>query len=272
MGMAIACDEVPATPNQTIDAIVDEAGRDHAPLRNTFLQKPDSESADRAAMLADLVRASDSLGLRLYLTAVLKASSAPWDTALPAPVWARALGHPLPNSKGATGAISKAWRRLEDHGLIRRSRYNRMAQITLLHEDGSGQDYTHPGGKDRRGKADNYFKVPVGLWLLGPGDEGRWIRELSVPELAMLLISLSLGDGFRLPMEDVPKWYGVSADTAQRGLSGLRDLNLLDVDIRVKTAPLSATGATTEYRYTLQTPFGPIGRRQRSQRQGAKRR
>lgn len=79
---------------------------------------------------------------------------------------------------------------------------------------------------------------------------GRWIRELSVPELAMLLISLSLGDGFRLPIENVPNWYGVSADTAQRGLSGLRDRDLLRVDVRVKTAPLSATGATTEHRYT----------------------
>lgn len=271
--MATACDEPPATANQTIDAIVDEAGRDHAPLRRTFLQKPVSDGADRASTMAALVRASDSLGLRLYLTAVLKASAPPWDTALPAPVWARAMGHALPTSKGATGAISKAWRRLDDHGLICRGRYNRRAQITLLREDGSGRAYTHPGDKDHRKKAeDDYFKVPIALWKLGPGGGERWIRELSVPELAMLLISLSLGDGIRLPIEDVPNWYGISADTAQRGLSGLRSRNLLDVDIRVKTAPLSATGATTEYRYTLQAPFGPTGRRQRSVRQGSNRR
>ena len=271
--MATASHEPPATANQTIDAIVDEAGRGHAPLRKTFLQKATSESATRGSMLAELVRSGDSLGLRLYLTAVLKASSAPWDTALPAPVWARALGHALPTSKGAAGAISKAWRRLEAHGLIHRGRYNRMAQITLLREDGSGQDYTHPGDTDHRTEVDdNYFKVPVALWRLGPGGEERWIRELSVPELSMLLISLSLRDGFRLPIEYIPKWYGVSADTAQRGLSGLRSRNLLDVDIHVKTAPLSATGATTEHRYTLQAPFGPIGRRQESQRQGTKRR
>ncbi len=271
-GMASASDELPATANQTIDAIVDEAARDHAPMRKTFLQKPASEGSSRGAVLAELVRAGDSLGIRLYLTALLKASSAPWDTALPAPVWARALGNPLPNTKGATGAISKAWRRLDDHGLIRRGRYNRMAQITLLREDGSGQDYTHPGDKNRQGRADDYLKVPVALWLQGPGGEGRWIRELSVPELAMLLISLSLGDGFWLPIENVPNWYGVSADTAQRGLSGLRDRDLLSVDIRVKAAPLSATGATTEHRYTLNTPFGPLGRRQRSVRRGANRR
>ena len=269
--MATAYDEPPATANQTIDAIVDEAGRDHAPLRRIFLQKPASEGADRASTMADLVRASDSLGLRLYLTAVLKASAPPWDTALPAPVWARAMGHALPTSKSATGAISKAWRRLDDHGLIRRGRYNRKAQITLLREDGSGQDYTHPGDQDRRTEADDYFKVPEALWRLGSGGERRWIRELSVPEFAMLLISLSFNDGFRLPIEDVPNWYGVSADTAQRGLFGLRSRNLLDVDIRVKTAPLSATGATTERRYTLQAPFGPTGRRQQSQGRGSKR-
>ncbi|WP_323670760.1 hypothetical protein [Candidatus Poriferisodalis multihospitum] len=269
--MATACHEQPATANQTIDAIVDEAGRDHAPLRKAFLQKPDSESGYRGSAMADLVRAGDSLGLRLYLTAVLKASSPPWDTALPAPVWARALGNPQPTSKGATGAISKAWRRLEDHGLIRRSRYNRMAQITLLREDGSGQDYTHPGDKDCRTEADDYFKVPVALWRLGSGGEGRWIRELSVPELAMLLVSSSLRDEFWLPIEHAPDWYGVSADTAQRGLAGLRTRDLLDVDVRVKTAPLSPTGATTEHLYTLKAPFGLTGRRQRSRRRGAKR-
>lgn len=273
--MADACDEdeLPATANETIEAIVVEAGRDHAPLRRAFLQKKSSEGTDGGSVLAELVRAGDSLGLRLYLTAVLKASSPPWDTALPASVWARALGNPLPNTKGATGAISKAWRRLDDHGLIRRGRYDRMAQITLLREDGSGRDYTHPGDRDCRKEVDdNYIKVPVELWRLGPDDEARWIRELSVPELAMLLISLSFNDGFRLPIEDVPNWYGVSADTAQRGLSGLRSRGLLDVDVRVKTAPLSATGVTTEHRYTLQPPFGPVGRSQRSRRRGARRR
>lgn len=186
---------------------------------------------------------------------------------MPAPVWARALGNALPNSKSATGCISKAWRRLEDHGLIRRSRFNRMAQITLLREDGSGDDYTHPGDRTTRiDGSDDYFKVPVALWRFGPVNERRWIRELSVPELAMLLISLSLNDSFRLPIENAPDWYGISADTAQRGLSGLRTHNLLAVDTRAKTAPLSPTGFTTEHRYTLQAPFAPIGRRQRPRR------
>ncbi len=265
--MKSASDEPPATANQTIDAIADESRRDHAPLRHTFLQQVTPEGAACGSKLADLVRAGDSLGLRLYLTAVLKASSQPWDTALPAPVWARALGNELPNSKSATGGVSKAWRRLEDHGLIQRSRYNRMAQITLLREDGSGQEYTHPGDKDSRMDGrDVYFKVPVALWRLGSSNDRRWIRELSVPELAMLLISLSLNDSFRLPVENVPDWYGVSADTAQRGLSGLRSCKLLDVDTRTKTAPLSPTGFTTEHRYTLQAPFGPTGRLQQHRR------
>ncbi len=259
--MRSASDELPATANQTMDAIADDASRDHAPLRKTFLQQATPEGAARGSKLADLVRAGDSLGLRLYLTAVLKASSQPWDTALPAPVWARALGNELPNSKSATGGISKAWRRLEDHGLIQRSRYNRMALIRLLREDGSGQEYSHPGDKTTRtDSSDNYFKVPVALWRFGPSDERRWIRELSVPELAMLLVSLSLTDEFWLPVEKVPDWYGISADTAQRGFSGLRTRELLTVDTRAKTAPLSPTGFTTEHRYTLQAPLRPTGR------------
>lgn len=265
--MRSVSDEPPATANQTMDAIADDSGRDHAPLRKTFLQQVTPDGAACGSKLADLVRAGDSLGLRLYLTAVLKTSSEPWDTALPAPVWARALGNELPNSKSATGGVSKAWRRLEDHGLIERSRYNRMAQIRLLREDGSGQEYTHPGDKNTRtDHSDDYFKVPVALWRFGPIDERRWIRELSVPELAMLLISLSLNDSFWLPVEKVPDWYGVSADTAQRGMSGLRTRELLSVDTRAKTAPLSPTGFTTEHRHTLQAPFGPMGRLQQPRR------
>jgi len=271
-GVEPVIDEAPASANQTMDAIADEAARDHAPLRRVFLQYVTPEGVRSGSKLADLVRTGDSLALRLYLIAVLKASSSPWDTALPAAVWARALGHPSPTSKGATGAISKAWRRLDEHKLIRRGRYNRMAQITLLREDGSGTGYTHPGDKDTRtDSVDGYFKVPDALWRLGPKPGERWVRELTIPELAMLLISLSLNDGFRLPIEDAPSWYGVSADTAQRGLAGLRSRGILEVDTRTKTAPLSPTGTTTEHRYTLQPPFGPIGRQQKSRRRGANR-
>jgi hypothetical protein len=254
-----------ATANETVDAIVDEAVRDHAPVRRTFLQVTNDMDESTGSKLAEFVRSTDASALRLYLTAVLKASSEPWDTALPASVWARAMGHDLPMSKSATAGISKAWRRLEDHGLIERSRYRRMAQIRLLREDGSGIAYTHPGEKGGRSNgADDYFKVPAALWTQGPNSEERWFRVLTLPELAVLLIALSLNDSFRLPIEHVPEWYGMSADTAQRGLSGLTRRGLLEVDATTKKAPLSPTGVTTEHRYTLAAPFGPRGRKQKT--------
>ena len=60
----------------------------------------------------------------------------------------------------------------------------------------------------------------------------------------MLLIALSLSDDFRLPAEDVPDWYGISADTASRGLRGLIDHELLVMRKHFKTAPLSPVGYT----------------------------
>ena len=82
----------------------------------------------------------------------------------------------------------------------------------------------------------------------------------------MLLIARTLGDGFRLPQESVPDWYGISADSASRGLHGLEAHGLLSIEKRYKEAPLTPQGYTAENHYTLQPPFGPVGRQQRSLR------
>ena len=172
----------------------------------------------------------------------------------------RALGIELPETATATSNISKSWKRLEDRHLIRRSRYKRMAHIHMLKEDGSGNPY-EPPGKTK----EPYLRLPKAFWDQGP-NEDRWYRVLSLPEVAMLLISLSLSDDFRLPVEDVPNWYGISADTAGRGLRGLTGHGLLEMHKHYKTAPLSPTGYTADHLYTLQQPFGPLGRSQRRQR------
>ncbi len=46
-------------------------------------------------------------------------------------------------------------------------------------------------------------------------------ETLSLPGKAVLLIAHSLRPGFALPVEKAPEWYGISADTAQRGLAEL---------------------------------------------------
>jgi DNA-binding transcriptional ArsR family regulator len=197
--------------------------------------------------MAGIVTAGDHRALLLYLLLVTKASADPWDATLPSPVWARALGIPLPTSKTARSTVSKAWMRLERHGLVRRERANRMAKVFLLDESGSGAAYDSP--------ATNYFRVPFALWLRGPDPGTRWYQELSLPELAVLLIARSLRGGFPLPVEKGPEWYGVSADTVGRGLAGLRSRGLLEMTERFEPAPLSATGYRTERTYALLGDF-----------------
>lgn len=243
-----------ANSDETVDEIVALAGRAAVPIRVEFLQRRDAEGVEQPGVLADFVRSGDLRGLILYLLMLTKASSEPWDVALPSAVWARALGMDLPQSNTANSTISKAWKRIEDRGLIARGRRKRMAEITLLRESGSGRPYTHPGSDKER-----HLKLPHSFWLDGPPSD-RWFRQLALPELAMLLISLSRLDDFRLPLESVPEWYGISADTAHRGLHGLESHGLIRIDKAFKKAPLAPAGYTAENHYTLQPPFGPRGR------------
>ena len=244
-----------ATVDQTIDGILQEAKRSHTPLRRTFLQRG-TQNRPEPGPLKAFVTNGDHRCLLLHLLAMGKASAEPWDTALPAAVWARALGVDLPETATAASTISKAWKRLEDRKLVQRGRYKRMAHVHMLKEDGSGDPYEPPG----RTK-EPYLRLPHAFWQKGPEGD-RWYRVLSLPEVAMLLIALSLSDGFRLPAEDAPAWYGISADTASRGLGGLIDHGLLKMEKHYKTAPLSPVGYTADHLYTLQSPFGPKGRSQ----------
>ena len=247
-----------ATVDQTIDEIM-AARRSSTPLRRSFLQKG-GQADSTPGPLHGFVTNGDHRGLLLYLLALGKASAKPWDTALAAAVWARALGMELPETATAASTISKAWKRLEDRNLIRRSRYRRKAHIHILKEDGSGDPYEPPGLTK-----EPHLRLPNAFWQEGPNGD-RWYRVLNLPEVAMLLIGLSLSDDFRLPAESVPNWYGISADTAGRGLRGLIGYDLLDMRKHFKTAPLSPAGYTADHLYTLQKPFGPRGRSQRRRR------
>ena len=219
-------------------------------MRKTFLQGK-AGGRSTPGPLAEFVTAGDRTGLLLYLLALTKASTPPWDVALHSAVWARALGLEDPTSKTARSRISKAWSRVVDRGLVDRGRRNRLAQLTLLCEDGSGKDYSRPSS--------HFFKVPHDLWTGGPSEEERWYEILSLAELAVLLIALNNADDFPLPAERAPNYYGISADTVVRGTHGLRQHSLLVWRRKRITAPLAPEGFSFENRYTLQPPFGPMG-------------
>jgi hypothetical protein len=129
--------------------------------------------------------------------------------------------------------------------------------VTALREDGSGEPYVHPR---TQGREELYFKLPFEYWTAAE----RWYRTLSLAETALLLIGLSLADGFVLPYESARRWYGISPDTAERGLRGLQRRGLLSMRRAVREAPLAPEGYVEERYYTLQPPFGPRGRRSSS--------
>ena len=248
MGNAIA------TPQSTIEALLRRSKRHDLPLRRTFVQRGTPRSPEPGP-LAEFVRRHDDRGLELYLLFRAVASAAPWNVEESARVWARSLD--LGSDRSALSAISKIWKRLEDRRLIRRDRLARSVSITALREDGSGEPYVHP--RDQ-GHEELYFRLPFAYWMA----EERWYRTLNLAETALLLIALSLADGFILPYESARHWYGVSPDTAERGLRGLHRRGLLRMRRAIREAPLAPEGYVEERHYTLQPPFGPRGRRSSS--------
>jgi hypothetical protein len=170
------------------------------------------------------------------------ASSDPWNCRLPSDAWAEALGlNDGADMDSARTAVSKTMRRLEQRNLITRQRSKRLSNVILLKEDGSGEPYDRPRS--------HYFQLPHAYWL-----EGHY-TSLSLPGKILLLIALFSPDGFPLPYNKAPDWYGISEDSAEDGLRELRKKDLLGVERRWIKAPRSKTGWTEQYMYTLEGPF-----------------
>ena len=238
-----------ATPYDTLKALLDRSNRHAAPIRRSFLQQG-VQGNPKAGPLADLVHRHDKRTLDFYLLILAAASAKPFDVRHHSAVWARMLC--LEEATGRV-AVSKMLARLEKiYRLIERQRVSRLTRIILLREDGSGEPYTHPATSQ---PAEPYLQLPHEYWLKG------WNRKLTLPGKAVLLIALSLRAGFLLPAEYAKEWYGISADTAQKGLRELRNHRLLDHQLKYKLAPLAPEGVTREWRYTLQPPFGHRRRR-----------
>jgi hypothetical protein len=235
--------ELPSA-QETNKAILKQARRTvGVPVRGGFVQGG-VRGRPTPGPLSILVRRRAERDLDLLLLTIAQASASPWDVRHPSQVWARALN--LGTASPTAGMISKIWKRLGDMKLISRDRVGRRASVTLLREDGSGLPYDHPVQT-----SDLYFRIPLSYWT---GDD-LWCLNLNLPEKAMLLIALSLQDNFVLPLERVPNWYGISADTASRGINGLIDKGLLTYRQVQKQAPLTPEGITIERRYHILAPM-----------------
>jgi hypothetical protein len=238
-----------ATKQSTVAALLDAAKRDHLPLAHSFLQTKTRSGSPRPSVLSLFVGASAERSLAQYLLFHAAASGTDFGVARDSRIWARALGldHTLTTSRTA---VSKNWGWLARHHLVRRERRGRLSKVVLLRDDGSGRAYKHP-----RKLNELYLRLPFSYW----SDE--WDTKLDLPSIAILLIALSLGDGFILPHSQIKNWYGLSSSTLTNGIGGLRRHGLLDVRRDKKEAPLAPEGFTWEYSYTLKSPFGPKGAR-----------
>lgn len=242
----------PSTEQQdTIAALLDASKRPtrRVNIRNTFVQGGEQKHPVPGP-LAEIVRSHDTGALDLFLAHRAIVSREPWtNRPMPSSVWARVLG--VHNDKdGGAAVVSKTWNRLDNkYNLIERGRSGRIAVFTSRREDGSGQAYTSPDGKSRE---ERFFTLPFEYWTA----EQTWYRTLSLPAKAVLLIGSTLNAGFKLPTERARDWYGISTETAQRGLRELREARLLHRKTVLRKTPLGQTMFTQEYHYTLHSPFG----------------
>ncbi|MCA1678333.1 MAG: hypothetical protein LC777_04990 [Actinobacteria bacterium] len=233
--------EVAATPEETLSDLLDRSGRRNVPIRRSFLQVPGPSK--QPGPLAAFVEGRRSIALDLWLLLHAGAASGPsWDVRQPAMSWARMLR--MPQTVSSETTIGRNWTWLEQHKLVRTERKGRIRKVFLLMEDGSGRDFERATGHGR-----GYFKLPYEYFTQ------RWHLELKLPGKVTLLICLAQSPTFTLPTERAAGWYGVSADTLQRGLDELRDLGLLKVWSRAKKAPRTRYGYTMENHYALRGPF-----------------
>jgi hypothetical protein len=248
----------------TLEHYLRRSDRETLPLAHGFIQDEADEQGG-AGPLAEFMRRGREPALEQYLFAHALASGEEdgrFDARLPAFTWARAIGgHEDPRSgkieAAALHQVSRNWRLLRELRLIQSERAGRNIRIWLLSDDGSGRPYRHvaAGKRGQRLTGPGYLQLPYAYWY------ERWHERLSLAAKAMLLIALYQGDGFPLPYNKLPRWYGISAASGERGLRELREAGLLHREQHRRPEPESPYGFTDIYHYELLPPFGPRGTR-----------
>jgi hypothetical protein len=237
--MTVINDE-PASPRETVGHLLDRTRRVSVPIRRSFLQQVDGPP--QPGPLSAFVGAGRPRALDLYLLLHAGAAADPWDVTQPAMTWARMLS--MPQTSSSETAISRSWSWLETQKLVRTERDGRLRKVFLLQEGGNGDPYTKPTGAGR-----GYFKLPFDYF------REEWHLRLRLPAKVTLLICLAQKPPFTLQTERAAGWYGMSADTLQRGLDELREHELLRAWSVLKKAPRARYGITSVNHYRLRGPF-----------------
>ena len=219
--------------------------RAFVPIRRGFIQKPRGTEGGRGSSLALLARDGFALDAYLLLHA-LASSSEPYVAAYPAATWVQIVRlDEAATFEAGKSRWSKVVTKLVSLRLLERERKGNEMQYKLLHEAGTGEEYTRP----KKAGDGHWLRLPYSYWI----DE--YDASLSHPEKLMLLIALDQQDDFPLPLNQSANWYGVSESTARRGLRGLEARGLLSKTSSFVPSPRSPNGWAEEFRYTLQGPF-----------------
>lgn len=253
---------VAANSVQTRTEFTRLSARGYVKVRNILVQLPDSEP-ERSSTVGWAVRNQRQRELVLYL---LVLTCWPWlekrEDPIAAKVWIRALTSTHKNAlTWSPSSLSRAWRTLEKQQLIERAREGKGVRVSLCREDGASSEndeplpYTSPTGqRDRR---NTYFILPDRFW------HDELFAQLSLPGLAMLLViakETSQKDEVWLSLKDMPKWYGISQKSAQKGIEDLKQMGLVSQRRTSVSAPLSPVGYTTRVYYQLIDDFSQTGR------------
>jgi hypothetical protein len=244
----------------TIEFYLDRSDRPTLPLGLGFAQGRSENNRPGPGPLAELVRRGRETALEQYLLlhAIASDGTEGFNVRLPAATWGRAIGGWFDPESGrveeaALHAVSRNWKLLRELQLVETARAGRQVRATLLADDGSGTPYRHVGAgkKDKKLEGPGYFQLPYAYW------RDRWHERLSLSAKAMLLVALYPGNGFPLPYNKVPKWYGISEATAERGLGELVEKGLLHREQHRRPDAESPVGFTDANYYELLPPFGP---------------
>lgn len=231
-----------ATSQETRIDLLGGQRRPGPPVRQAFLQE--FGGGRQPGPMHRFVNDGRYLALQLYLLHHSLPLARPWDMYLPAAVIGRALDR---TNRGAEATISRNLRYLRDLKLIRTKRDRRLTRAFLLDESGSGAEYR----RSRR-----YFILPLAYFLNG------WHARLSLPGTVALLISLDRSRTklwFELPKERAARWFGISADTIQRGFDELLAHELVEVEHRPVKSARARYGWTLNNFYRLLGDFSGTG-------------
>jgi hypothetical protein len=249
----------------TAKRINERVGRARVQIRSGFIE---SRTPATPPPLTQLLRGGrgGEVKVKLLLSMMWSAPSAPYDVTFPARTWATLLGLPDPEGKGAA-RVNDAIRTLTKLHYVRAvQRAGQPSRVFLLNELGTGEPYSHPGEiwqavKDAdsrvRRKIPRYMQLPVDLWVNG------WMAALSGTGLAMLLVLLDSARG----KEPVRLWfsqsvakdrYALTEPTRKRGLDELEEYGLITVE---REQVVRDEVSTRRYRntYTVHTDvFGTL--------------